>query len=116
MREVNSATAMTWLDESCQFVMIIKGYVSPRLYLLSFPRVETRLQYPLAKRICKRLSQVVAFINRSLSIDEYESLGRLCHCAAALRSVIRSTQWPEFSTVDYLQSTDYVKSVDYSKR
>ena len=51
-------------------------------------------QYPLSKRVCKRLSKrvsrVVAFIIELYR--EYESRGRPCHCAAALRSLTRGAE------------------------
>ena len=52
-----------------------------------FPKSRNTFQYPLSKRVCKRLpkrlSRVVAFIIELYR--EYESRGRPCHCAAALR-------------------------------
>ena len=55
-----------------------------------FPKSRNVFQYPLSKRVCKRLSQVVAFIIELY--HEYESRGRPCHCAAALRSLTRRAE------------------------
>ena len=53
-----------------------------------FPKfIFPTFQYPLSKRICKRLSGVVAFIIKLYC--EYESRVRPCHCAAALHSLTR---------------------------
>ena len=65
-----------------------------RLCLSSFPRVETRFntqyQNAHANALAKRLSRVVAFIIELYR--EYESRGRPCHCAAALRSLNRRAE------------------------
>ena len=57
-------------------------------------QVRNTFQYPLSKRVCKRLSKrlfrVAAFIIELYR--EYESGGRPCHCAAALRSLTRGTE------------------------
>ena len=53
-----------------------------------FPKSRNTFQYPLSKRVCKRLSRVVAFIIELYR--EYESRGS--HCAAALRSFTRGAE------------------------
>ena len=57
-------------------------------------QVRNTFQYPLSKRVCKRLpkhvSRVVAFIIELYR--EYESRGRPCHCAAALCSLTRGAE------------------------
>ena len=59
-----------------------------------FPKSRNTFQYPLSKRVCKclskRLSWVVAFIIELYR--EYESRGRPCHCATALRSLTRGAE------------------------
>ena len=60
---------------------------------ITFPKSRNTFQYPLSKRVykrlSKRLSRVIAFII-DLSVSRVrESRGRPCHCAAALRSLIR---------------------------
>ena len=59
-----------------------------------FPKSRNTFQYPLSKRVCKRLSKrlsrVAAFIIKLYR--EYESRGRPCHCAAALRSLTRRAE------------------------
>ena len=52
-----------------------------------FPKSRNTFQNPLSKRVCKRLSRVVAFIIEIYR--EYQSRGRHCHCAAAWRSLTR---------------------------
>ena len=72
----------------------VKFCIWQRLCLSSFPRVETTFQYPLSTRVCnclsKRLFRVVASIIELYC--EYESRGRPCHCAAALRSLTRRAE------------------------
>ena len=59
-----------------------------------FPKSRNTFQYPLSKRVCKRLmkrlSRVVAFIIELYR--EHESRRRHCHCAAALRSLTRRAE------------------------
>ena len=71
-----------------------KTFRSLGLCLSSFPRVETRFnthyQNAYANAFRNALSRVVAFIIELYR--EYESRGRPCHCAAALRSLTRRAE------------------------
>ena len=85
--------AVPHLNSQCRPIVFCTQYIIGLQInigcFIIFPKSRNTFQYPLSKRVCKRLpkrlSRVVAFIIELYR--KYESRGRPCHCTAALRSL-----------------------------